>query len=78
MRLATILAPLCLAACATFPEVDQAEAGLLPGPAPVLLPTEDLVARTAPNASIDNPQATLEARAAALRARAAGIGAPGT
>lgn len=78
MRLALLLAPLCLASCATFPEVDAAERGLVPGPAPVLMPADELAARTAPAVATADPQAALDARAAALRARAASLRAPGT
>lgn len=77
MRAVLTLALIALAGCARFPEVDQAEKGLVPGPAPVLLETDALVARTAPAAAIEDPQAEVNARAAALRARAAQIRAPG-
>jgi len=65
------LLPLVLiAGCASFPEVDRAERLLGEGPAPILLPTEDLLARVDAPSRVGNSQATLVARAAALRARA--------
>jgi hypothetical protein len=62
---------LLLAACASFPEVDRAERSLGEGPAPLLLPTEDLLARVDAPSRVGSAEAELTARAAALRARAA-------
>ena len=62
---------LLLTACATFPEVDRAEARLKPGPAPSLLPTEDLLARVDAVGRVQAARDGLALRAAALRARAA-------
>ena len=73
-----ILSLLLLSACAAFPEVDRAERSLSEGPAPILLPTEDLLARVDVPSRVGSAQAPLTARAAALRARAAGLrGTPG-
>ena len=66
-----LILPLVLSACASFPEVDRAERTLGEGPAPILLPTEDLLARVDAPSRVGDAQATLTARAAALRARAA-------
>ena len=60
-----------MSACASFPEVDRAERTLAEGPAPILLPTEDLLARVDAPSRVGDAQTTLAARAAALRARAA-------
>jgi hypothetical protein len=68
-----LLASAAAAGCARFPAVDAAEARLVAGPAPVLLPTEDLEARTAPPRAGAATEAALLARAAALRARAAAL-----
>ena len=68
---ALILPFLLLSACADFPEVDRAERSLGEGPAPILLPTEDLLARVDAPSRVGSAQATLNGRAAALRARAA-------
>lgn len=74
MRLSACLA-LCLvlAACATFPEVDAAERMLGEGPAPQLLPTEDIRARAALPGRAETSQAALLARVARLKARAAAL-----
>ena len=66
-----LLSLLLLSACAAFPEVDRAERSLSEGPAPILLPTEDQLARVDAPSRVGSAQATLTARAAALRARAA-------
>lgn len=66
-----------LVACERFPEVEAAEAQLTHGPAPVLLPTDDLIAQTTPLPAIDPTAAALSARAAALQARADTIRAGG-
>ena len=66
-----LLSLLLLSACAAFPEVDRAERTLSEGPAPILLPTDDLLARVDAPSRVGSAQATLTARAAALRARAA-------
>ncbi|MGQ0565748.1 MAG: hypothetical protein ACT4OK_11835 [Gemmobacter sp.] len=68
-----ILPLLLLSACAPFPEVDRAERLLGDGPAPILLPTQDLLARVDAPSRVGDAQATLAARAAALRARAAAL-----
>jgi hypothetical protein len=69
MRL-LILSLLVIPACTAFPEVDRAAARLGEGPAPILLPTDDLLARVdAPSRAV-GAQSALAARAAALRARA--------
>ncbi len=60
-----------IAACGSFPEVDRAVRQLGEGPAPILLPTDDLLARVDAPSRVGDAQATLVARAAALRARAA-------
>jgi hypothetical protein len=60
-----------LAACATFPEVDAAERALAEGPAPRLLPTEEILARAALPGRAEAAAETVAARAARLRARAA-------
>ena len=63
-----------LAACAAFPEVD-AVASKSTGPAPVLLPMDELLAQTGqPRAEAAGNN--LAARAAALRARAASLRSP--
>lgn len=66
-----VLPLLLLSACAAFPEVDLAERTLGVGPAPILLPTGDLLARVDAPSRAAGAQASLAARAAALRARAA-------
>lgn len=70
----SLLALLILAACAEFPEVDTAVEGFGEGPAPILLPTDDLLARAnqPPRASEDTASG-VEARVARLRARAAQV-----
>lgn len=68
--LVVLVALAAAAGCARFPAVDAAEARLVAGPAPVLLPTEDLQARIAAPRSAAATEAALLARAAALRARA--------
>jgi hypothetical protein len=70
MRL-IVLPLLLLSACAAFPEVDRAERTLGDGPAPILLPTEDLLARVDAPSRAAGAQASVAARVAALRARAA-------
>lgn len=62
---------LLTAACAAFPEVDRAERNIVQGPLPVLLPTDDLLARAAGSYGAEAAGNTLAARAAALRLRAA-------
>jgi hypothetical protein len=64
---------LALAGCAAFPEVSQAERGLVAAPAPALLPTAELAARTAAVPVAAPAGAAVAARAAALRARAAAL-----
>ena len=66
-----LILPLVLSACASFPEVDRAERTLGEGPAPILLPTDDLLARVDAPSRVGASQATLTARATVLRARAA-------
>jgi hypothetical protein len=68
---AVLLPLLFLSACADFPEVDRAERRLSEGPTPILLPTDDLLARVDAPSRAGAAEATLAARAAALRARAA-------
>jgi hypothetical protein len=70
MRLA-LLPFILMSACATFPEVDRAERSLGEGPAPILLPTEDLLARVDAPSRVGAAEAEVTARAASLRARAA-------
>ena len=77
MRSVVLLGPLLLSACATFPEVDAAERGIVGGPAPVLLPTDDLVARSGSAQADAETGAALAARAAGLRARAGALRAAG-
>ena len=63
--------PLVLAACATFPQVD-AVARVSVGPAPALVPMDDLLAQTGqPRAEAAGNNLTQ--RAQALRARAAAL-----
>ena len=65
---------LTLAACASFPEVEAA-ASKATGPAPALLPMDQLLAQTGqPKAEAAGNGLT--ARAAALRARAAALRKP--
>ncbi len=70
MRLA-LSALLLLAACADFPEVDAAAARLDKGPAPQLLPTEDILARAALPGRAEGAGDAVAARVARLKARAA-------
>ena len=65
---------LTLSACASFPQVD-AVASKATGPAPALLPMDELLAQTG-QARAEAAGATLTARAAALRARAAALRNP--
>jgi hypothetical protein len=65
---------LTLTACATFPQVDAA-ASKSAGPAPALLPMEELLAQTSA-AQAEAAGNSLTARAAALRARAAALRRP--
>ncbi len=69
-----LIALLFLAACAEFPQVDAAVAGFGEGPAPILLPTDDLLARAnQPPLASDATRAGVEARVARLKARAAAV-----
>lgn len=70
-RILPILLAGCLAACATFPEIDAM--GPDTGPPPPLLPIDDLLAQASGTATDPGPD--LAARAARLKARAAAISA---
>ena len=74
MRRALLALALLLSGCATFPEVDRAAMTLGEGPAPRLLPTDQvLAAGEAPPLGAEAAQAALAARAAGLRQRAEAI-----
>lgn len=63
---------LVLAACADFPQIEEADRDAGPiGPPPPLLPFDELEAATAAGPTPDSGIDALEARAAALRTRAA-------
>lgn len=66
-----------LAACATFPDVDTAQARLAStGPAPQLVPIEGLIAQAGPGRASQAASDALAGRAANLRARAAAMRGP--
>jgi hypothetical protein len=72
MRLpASVLALAVLAACAPFPELDAL--GPDTGPAPKLLPMDDLLAQA--GTTTKDPGPAVAARAAGLKARATAISA---
>lgn len=63
-----------LSACASFPEVDRAQATLAaPGAPPALIPLEEALAQAGTVRVTEAERARLAARAAALRARAAAM-----
>ena len=70
----TLLLCLTLTACATFPQVDAAASKAI-GPAPALLPMDDLLAQTGQTGA-EAAGNSLAASAAALRARAAALRNP--
>lgn len=72
-----IATALLVAACADFPELEEANRGLPPpGPPPPLLPFGELHSATTGGAARAASTDDLEARAADLRTRAAIIGQP--
>ena len=70
----TLALCLTLTACAGFPQVDAA-ASTANGPAPALLPMDDVLAQINPDQA-ETAGNSLTARAAALRARAANLRRP--
>lgn len=79
MRPALFAFAICavLGACATFPEVDAAQARLATNqPAPQLVPIEGLIAQAGPGRASEAASTALAARAANLRARSRAMRGP--
>lgn len=70
MKPVAILLLVLLAACDARPDIPLAPDT---GPAPTLLPQEQIDARIGANLTDPSTQTALQARAAALKARAAGL-----
>ncbi len=71
MRTAPALLLLALSACADMPDLPPRP--VLAGAAPVILPTDEVLAAVQGDLGAEESGAALAARAAALRARAAGM-----